>query len=123
MSAIHNDKRTLMHVNTRNNGAIAGLPDDCSVEVTSVITKGGPLPLNVAPFEADLQALLVLMKTFERYTIEAAMTGDYQTAMRALVLNPLVRTGTVLAEALDETIRANIDFLPQFRDYHARNLA
>jgi len=27
MSAIYNDKRIIMHVNTRNNGAIAGLPE------------------------------------------------------------------------------------------------
>ena len=29
---IYNDKRIIMHVNTRNNGAINGLPDDCAVE-------------------------------------------------------------------------------------------
>ncbi len=43
MSAIHNDKRTIMHVNTRNNGAIAGLPDDCAVEVSSIITSAQAL--------------------------------------------------------------------------------
>lgn len=50
MNAIYNDKRIIMHVNTRNNGAISGLPDDCAVEVSSLITASGPLPLNVAPF-------------------------------------------------------------------------
>ena len=39
-----------MHVNTRNQGAIAGLPEDCAVEVSALITRSGPLPLNVAPF-------------------------------------------------------------------------
>ncbi|MFA0005321.1 6-phospho-beta-glucosidase, partial [Vibrio splendidus] len=39
MSSIHNNKRSIMHVNTRNNGAIQGLPDDCAVEVSSVITS------------------------------------------------------------------------------------
>jgi 6-phospho-beta-glucosidase len=122
MSAIHNDKHTLMHVNTSNNGTIAGLPDDCAVEVTSVITKNGPMPLNVAPFEDDLQALLVLMKTFERYTVDAAITGNYQSALRALNLNPLIKTGKVLEQALDETIRENIDYLPQFKEYYKLNL-
>jgi 6-phospho-beta-glucosidase len=122
MSAIFNDKRTLMHVNTRNNGTIAGLPDDCSVEVTSVITKSGPMPLNVAPFEPDTLAMLQTMKTFERFTIDAAVNGDYQSALRALTLNPLVKTGKVLEAALDETIRENIKYMPQFQDYYETNL-
>lgn len=123
MSAIHNDKRVLMHVNVRNNGTIAGLPNDCAIEATSVITRGGPLPLNVAPFEEDTQALLALMKAFERFTIDAAVTGSYQSALRALNLNPLVKTGEVLEQALNETIRENIRYLPQFRDYYTQNLA
>ena len=65
MASIHNDKRTIMHVNTRNNGAISGLPDDCAVEVSCMITKSGPLPLNVAEFPADTLKLIQLMKQFE----------------------------------------------------------
>lgn len=122
MSSIYNDKHSLMHVNTRNNGAIAGLPDDCAVEVTSVITKAGPLPLSVAPFEPDTQSLLQLMKAYERLTIEAAVTGSYQAALRALTVNPLITTGSVLEEALDETIRQNIAYLPQFADYYHQQL-
>jgi len=122
MSAIYNDKRTLMHVNTRNNGTIAGLPDDCAVEVTSVITSSGPVPLNVAPFDPDTLAMLQLMKTFERFTIDAAVTGNYQSALRALTLNPLVKSGKVLEAALNETIRENIDYMPQFRELYQAEL-
>ena len=111
-----------MHVNTRNNGTIAGLPDDCAVEVTSVITKSGPMPLNVAPFDDDTLAMLQLMKTFERFTIDAAVKGDYQSALRALTLNPLVKNGKVLEAALDETIRENIKYMPQFQSYYEENL-
>ncbi len=82
MNAIYNDKRIIMHVNTRNNGAINGLPDDCAVEVSSLITASGPLPLNVATFPEDTLRLLQLMKSFERLTIEAALTGNRHTAWR-----------------------------------------
>jgi 6-phospho-beta-glucosidase len=115
MSSIYNDKRTIMHVNTRNLGAIAGLPDDCAVEMSCMITSSGPVPLNVAPFPSDTLRLLQLMKEFESLTVEAAITGDRNTAHRALILNPLVTTGTVLENALDETIEVNLDFMPQFR--------
>ena len=115
MSSIFNDKRTIMHVNTRNNGSIEGLPNDCTVEVSSMITKSGPLPLSVAPFPKDTLRLIQILKEFESLTVEAAVTGDRNAAHRALILNPLVTTGTVLETALNETIEANLDYMPQFR--------
>jgi len=115
MSSIYNDKRTIMHVNTRNNGAIDGLPDDCAVEVSCMITRAGPVPLNVARFPSDTLCLIQLMKEFESLTVEAAVTGDRNAAHRALILNPLVTTGTILEKALEETIEANLDYMPQFR--------
>lgn len=114
MSAIHNDKRIIMHVNTRNNGAINGLPDECAVEVSSLITKSGPLPLNVAPFPQDTLRLLQLMKEFEQLTIEAAINGNRHTAWRALVLNPLITSGSKLEQALDEVIATHTDLLSAF---------
>ncbi|EAA8999436.1 6-phospho-beta-glucosidase [Salmonella enterica] len=114
MSAIHNDKRIIMHVNTLNNGAINGLPDDCVVEVSSLITRSGPLPLNVSTFPQDTLRLLQLMKNFEQLTIEAAITGDRHTAWRALVLNPLITSGSLLEEALSEVIEENKILLKAF---------
>lgn len=114
MSAIHNDKRIIMHVNTRNNGAINGLPNECAVEVSSLITKSGPLPLNVAPFQQDTLRLLQLMKEFEQLTIEAAITGNRHTAWRALVLNPLITSGSRMEQALDEVITAHPDLMSAF---------
>ncbi|GAB2639681.1 6-phospho-beta-glucosidase [Vibrio panuliri] len=114
MSSIHNDKRTIMHVNTRNNGAIQGLPDDCAVEVSSIITSTEIIPLSVEPFAPDTLALIQLMKQFETLTVEAAVEGDIAKAYRALVLNPIVDTGSHLDEALEETVRENLQFLPLF---------
>ncbi|MGL5129799.1 MAG: 6-phospho-beta-glucosidase [Aeromonas popoffii] len=114
MSAIHNDKRIIMHVNTRNNGAINGLPDECAVEVSALITKSGPLSLNVAPFPQDTLRLLQLMKEFEQLTIEAATTGNRHTAWCALVLNPLITSGSRLEQALDEVIAAHPDLMSAF---------
>lgn len=114
MNSIYNDKRIIMHVNTRNNGAINGLPDDCAVEVSSLITASGPQPLNVASFPEDTLRLLQLMKSFERLTIEAAITGNRHTAWRALVLNPLIVSGERLEQALDEVIEHNRKLLPAF---------
>ncbi|MCG9659485.1 6-phospho-beta-glucosidase [Vibrio mediterranei] len=117
MSSIHNNKRSIMHVNTRNNGAIQGLPDDCAVEVSSIITSSEIIPLNVAPFETGTLRLIQLMKEFETLTVEAAITGDINLAKRALMLNPIVDSGQHIDEALRETIRENIGFMPAFTHF------
>lgn len=114
MSSIYNNKRTIMHVNTRNNGAIQGLPDDCAVEVSSVITSSAIIPLNVEPFPTDTLRLIQPMKEFETLTVEAAITGDINAAKRALILNPIVDAGTHIDDALKETVRENIEFMPAF---------
>lgn len=114
MSSIFNNKHNIMHVNTRNNGAIQGLPDDCAVEVSSVITSAGILPLNVAPFPSDTLRLIQTMKEFETLTVEAAITGNVNIAYRALLLNPLIETGTDLENAFKESVQANRELMPQF---------
>ncbi|MCG3864796.1 MULTISPECIES: 6-phospho-beta-glucosidase [unclassified Photobacterium] len=118
MNAIHNDKRSVMHVNTRNNGAISGLPDDCAVEVSAMITSAGPIPFNVAPLPTDTLRLIQLMKEFETLTVKAAVEGDMNAAIRGLILNPIVPTGHVLEQALVETIEANRAYMPQFFHLH-----
>ncbi|SJN57867.1 putative 6-phospho-beta-glucosidase [Vibrio ruber DSM 16370] len=116
ISAIYNDKRTLMHVNVRNNGTISELPNDCAIEATSVITSCGAMPLNLEPIvNPAIRGTLQLQKAFEELTVKAGVTGDYATALQALTINPLVRKGTVTKEILDDMLEINSKYLPQFK--------
>jgi 6-phospho-beta-glucosidase len=76
-------------VNVPNRGAIPGLPDDVVVEVSAVIGPNGPEPVAVPPLRADMDALIRLVKDFELLTVQAAVDGDEEAALRALVTNPL----------------------------------
>ncbi|WP_367990582.1 6-phospho-beta-glucosidase [Vibrio sp. NTOU-M3] len=114
MNAIHNNTGEIMHVNTINNGTIAGLPDDCVVEVSSIIRSSGAHPLNVAPFPQDTLRLLQTMKTFEQLTVQSAIAGDVSLALRALTINPIVGTGLKLERALKDILTQNTPQLPQF---------
>jgi 6-phospho-beta-glucosidase len=76
-------------VNTPNRGAIPGLADDVVVEVAARIGAAGPVPIEVPPLRADMDALLRTMKDVELLTVEAAVHGDEDAALRALVTNPL----------------------------------
>lgn len=112
--SIYTDKRDIQPVNTVNNGAIAGIPDDSAVEVSCIITKDGPKPIVVGELPVAIRGLIQSIKSFERVTIDAAVTGDYNTALLAMTINPLVGSDKVAKQILDEMLDAHKDYLPQF---------
>ena len=115
INAIYNNKGTRMVVNTRNRGAISDLPYDSAIEITSMITAHGAEPVHFGAFPSAQRGLLQLMKAMEELTIEAAVTGDYPTALQAFTLNPLVTSGDVAKVVLDELLEAHKEHLPQFK--------
>ncbi|MDR4949010.1 6-phospho-beta-glucosidase [Neobacillus cucumis] len=114
INSIYNDKRDIQPVNTRNNGAIASIPDDSAVEVNCIITKEGPKPVSVGDLPVAVRGLVQQIKSFERVSAEAAVTGDYNTALLAMTINPLVPSDKVAKEILDEMLEAHKEYLPQF---------
>lgn len=115
INSIYNDKGDIQPVNTINNGAIAGIPMESAVEISCVITKEGPKPIVVGELPVAVNGLVQQIKSFERMTIEAAITGDYNTALVAMTINPLVPSDKVAKILLDELLEAHKDFLPQFK--------
>jgi 6-phospho-beta-glucosidase len=89
MADLWTDAGTVHVVDVPNQGAIPGLPDDVVVEVGARIDRDGAHPIPVAPLRADVDALVRTVKDFELLTVEAAVHGDEQAALLALVTNPL----------------------------------
>ncbi|MBM7542183.1 6-phospho-beta-glucosidase [Amphibacillus cookii] len=114
ITSIYNDKRDIQPVNTRNNGAIASIPNDSAVEVSSIITKDGPKPITVGDLPVAVRGLVQQIKSFERIGAEAAVTGDYDKAVLALTINPLTPSDTVAKQIVDEMMEAHKEHLPQF---------
>ncbi|HCW73224.1 MAG TPA: 6-phospho-beta-glucosidase [Clostridiaceae bacterium] len=114
ISSIANNKGDIQVVNTRNNGAIASLPDNCAVEVSSLITKNGPIPLSTGYLPVAAEGIVQQLKSFERLTCIAALSGKYEDAYVAMVSNPLVQSEKVGRLVLDELLLAHAPYLPQF---------
>lgn len=114
INSIYNDKRDIQTVNTRNNGAILDIDPDSAVEVNCLITKHGPIPLTTGELPIPIKGLVQQIKSFERTAIEAAVTGDYDTALLALTINPLVSSDSDAKNLLDDLLKAHKEFLPQF---------
>ena len=114
IASMYNDTRDIQPVNTMNMGAIASLPMDCAVEVSCVITKEGPRPLAMGRLPIQVEGLVQQMKSFEQVATDAAVSGDYNTALVAMTINPLVRDENKAKLILDEMLEAHKEFLPQF---------
>lgn len=114
MTSIYNDKRDIQPVNTMNCGSIASIPYESAVEVSCIITSEGPRPITMGDLPVAVRGLVQQIKSFERVTVEAAVTGDYATALLALTINPLTPSDAIAKEILDEMLEAHREHLPQF---------
>ncbi len=114
IGAIHNDRQEIHTVNTRNNGAIAGLDAAAVVEVNCRVGKGGAVPLPVGDLPAAALGLVRRVKAYELLTVEAAVSGDRALALDALAANPLVPSRDIAAALLADVLAANREYLPRF---------
>lgn len=114
IASIHNNKGTEMVVSMPNKGAVSELPYDCVAEVSCRVTAHGMEPYRWGKLPPAARGMLQIMKAMEQTTIRAAVTGDYNAALQAFTINPLVPSGTMAKILLDELLIAHKEYLPQF---------
>ncbi|NMC83941.1 MAG: hypothetical protein GYA58_01525 [Anaerolineaceae bacterium] len=88
--SIEKGEKQIHIVNTLNQGAIHGLPDDCVVEVPCVVGKDMVQPVAIGDIPLDCLGLLARVKAYEQLTIAAAVEGSTEKAIQALTIHPLV---------------------------------
>lgn len=116
ISAIYNNKQEIHVVNTLNRGATSDLDDHSVVETNAVIDRQGAHPLAYGRLPVRIRGLIQSVKAFEELTIEAAVTGDYSTALMALSVHPLIPSVNIAEKILDDYLAVNRPFLPQYHD-------
>ncbi len=114
IGSLHAGTGDIQVVDTTNRGALAGLPDDAVVEVPARIDRDGAHPLPQAPLAPEILGLVQHAKSYERLTIEAALSGDRKVALRALLANPLIGRYALASELLAALLEANRAHLPRF---------
>lgn len=77
-------------LNVRNGGTIASLPPDAVIEVPCSVSTAGPRPEPVSALPGHAAGLVQQVKSVERLTIQAAVSGDPDIAVAAFALHPLV---------------------------------
>jgi 6-phospho-beta-glucosidase len=114
IDSMYNDRKDVQTVDTRNSGAILDFEDNSAVEVSSIITREGPIPLGVGHLPLATRGLVQQIKTFERLVVEAALEGDRKKVLLALSVNPLTPSDSVAKVVIEELLEAHKKYLPRF---------
>ncbi len=114
IKSIVNNKQQILTLNVPNKGTISHLHDDDVVEVPCLVNKNGYFPLSIGKVPDISMSLIKPVKTYERLAVDAAVKGDYNSAVHALTVHPLVPSYKVSESILDEYLQVHADYLPQF---------
>jgi len=101
-------------VNLPNGGTIPNLPEWAVVEVPAVVGATGICGVDVGPLPADIAAVLTARAEQQELTVRAAVTGDRDLAVQALVDDPLVPDRATAVSMLDEAVVAHAPALDRF---------
>ena len=115
IEAIENDKNEVHVVDVKNNGAYSFMEKDDIVEVKSVVGRKGAAPIALENFDDHyIIGLMRTVKAYEKLACKAGLYGDYEAALAALMVHPLVGDYKKAKGVLDEMLQANREHLPQF---------
>jgi alpha-galactosidase/6-phospho-beta-glucosidase family protein len=103
-------------LNIPNDGQVADLPLGSTVESICIVDGGGVRGRDAVSLPAGLAECLRRVSASQELTVDAAVTGDRDTAFAAMLLDPLTsRLGyDAIAAMTEEMLAATGEWLPQF---------
>jgi alpha-galactosidase len=114
ITAMITHQAKLCAVNVPNRGAIPELPPEAVVEVSSLVDGAGIQPLRIAGLPKGILATLRARLDQQELTVDAAVRGDRNAALQAILAEPLVHSVADAQGMLDELLRAHAAYLPTF---------
>jgi len=113
---ITNSRHTELQVNLPNEGQVSNLLPDAIVETPAVINSSGVHPIHVGFLPQGLAAICNIQILVQNLVVEAAVNGDKQKALQALLADPVVQDNVAAEKAFNELFEAHRDLLPQFAE-------
>jgi alpha-galactosidase/6-phospho-beta-glucosidase family protein len=115
VSAVANGHSTRTIVNLPNTGQIDNLPRGAVVETLAEITSAGAQPLTVGALPNGVLSTLQPHVVNQEMITRAALEGDRDLALQAMVNDPLVPDLETARKLLDDFLTVHAEFLPQFK--------
>jgi len=116
IGAIAHGRRQVHIVNVANQGAIPNLPATAEVELEGVTDASGVRPIQTGEAPPVLKGLLEKRFVWQELVADAAVKGDRNLALQALLLDEMAIRPEKAEAMLDELLLASRDLLPQFFD-------
>lgn len=101
-------------VNLPNKGYIENLPPGAIVEVPADVGASGVHGVGVGKLPEPVAELCRRQIAVAEIAVRAAVTGDRDQALQALLLDPMIDDPRVARELLDDYLKAEEQWLPQF---------
>lgn len=113
--SIYNDTGDIHTVNVQNRGVLPYLDKTEVAEIACRVTRNGaePLPIKAQGTPHMIQ-LIQTIKAYERLAVEAAVRGDRDAAMAAMLSHPLIGDYDKASACFTEMLEAHKTYLPQF---------
>lgn len=103
-----------LYGNIPNGGLIANLPDNAIVEVPLTFGSYGWRPYGVGNLPDSVMPYVSRHVATVELTVEAALRGDREIALQAMLADGSLHSLPQARELLDALLRAQADYLPQF---------
>ncbi|MEJ6079670.1 6-phospho-alpha-glucosidase [Vibrio sp. 1-Bac 57] len=97
-----------------NNGIISNLQDDAMVEVPASLTNNGPHCFAVGKIPTFQKAMIETQLGYEKLVVDAWFEGSKQKLVNALTLNRTVINVPKAKKIVDDILKENQMYLPQF---------
>ena len=114
ISSIRNDDGAVYSVNLPNRGRVPELPDECILEAPAMATAAGLRPLAQPDLSPGLLGTLATRFQWVEATVEAAVEGNRDKVVQALILDGAVDSYENAERLADELIAAHAQHLPRF---------
>lgn len=103
-------------VNLPNIGQIDNLPRGAVVETLGLVDSAGFAPIGIGPMPEPIRTLLETHCQVQKMTLEAALTGNRELALKALMLDPACSklAPSDIRKMGEDLLSATRDYLPQF---------
>lgn len=113
--AIANDTKKRFMVNVVNNGIFSNMDNDIVIETFGIVGKDGVKVNNSIEIPRFYRTMMLNQNAYEKLTVDAALEGSYDKALKALTLNYTVPSAEKAKEILDALIEVNKEYFPKLK--------
>jgi len=101
-------------VNTRQNNAVPGIAEDWVMEMPCIVDDRGFTPIPTSPLPLSVSGLMTQIKSYEKLTAIAAVTGNRQMLYQAILTHPLGPNVDKIPDMINDLLEINKPLLPNF---------